>query len=450
MRQTTFDLRIAALGSALTLCACGDDGSPVGDTTSTGTTTGDDTTAGGPTSAGTTTSATAADGSSTGDDGSTGSDTTGTQAKPELGQTPNVLCEAALAQLALIVEENGQADPDPMVIEEAYIGRDGTGTALQDFVQWAGGLLGRVEGAVLIDDEAILDALLGSPSAEDLVDVETRIYLVMSKLVRARIAEVAAAQPDMDRDPALLYADWDEAYCYWDGALRLHAQEADGEGLELEGIEADIQMGFEWGHDGIEGPEASWAIDAWAVPPAKQVVEKSLFRAYDRLVMKHATTAKSSMDSVVARRAWGYFQIIEDRLAGKNTPGIGTIEGHLEGDPMMIDLVDIRTQLSIAFIKRARGYASAAIDSNLVGEAEGFKGATEGHTYAKITLPFMEADLQDFDDSAYLQTWADYAQAVQDGEVQAATTASEELVQWNCAYQEHLGIAECTTDDEPG
>ncbi|MCA9655643.1 MAG: hypothetical protein H6712_00380 [Myxococcales bacterium] len=383
----------------------------------------------------------------TGDDGSSDGGT-GVPA-PELGATPNVLCEAAVAELQIVIDHNASGAPDPMAIAEAYLGPEGEGTALQQMVQTYGGLLGRVEDGVLIDDAAILDALAaGTPEA--MIDVETRVVLVISQLVRARTAEVAGSQPDVDRDPALLYALWDDAYCYFDAVVRPHAQAADALGGELEPIEADMQHGFEWGHGGIMGPEASFAIDEWSVPAAKQVVEKSMFRAYDRLVVELAAQAQATGDPLLARRALGLFQVLEDRLLGRNTPGVDLIEADLGGDPSLIDPAIIRHELDIAWAKRVRRYCSHAIDDDTTGTPSGHTGGNEGRTYAKVIIPTMEAMLDGFDGATHLQHWDAWIEAIEADDAVAAQAASDLLVPPVCELQGLLGIAECTgSEDQP-
>ena len=63
----------------------------------------------------------------------------------------------------------------------------------------------------------------------------------------------------------------------------------------------------------------------------------------------------------------------------------------------------------------------------------------------------MAANLgADFDAVAYVSAWDDYVAAVESGDAEAAASLSATLVEWNCAYQTHLGIAACaSSDDEP-
>ncbi|PRP96750.1 hypothetical protein ENSA5_35240 [Enhygromyxa salina] len=367
--------------------------------------------------------------------------------KPGLGDTPNVLCEAATVNLEMIVAENSSGAPDPLAIEAAYVG-----TGLQEFVQQADAVTGRVDAGVLIDDAAILASLedaiaLGDPL--DMLDIEWTIYLVMQQYIRHEVSDVAATLPDPGNDPALLYARWDDAWCYWDAGLRPIAQLADGVGLSGDSIEADIDAGFEWGHSGIEG-EQPWAIDEWVVPPAKQVVEKSTYAIAHRLVMQWSADAATEGDpdlaAAQARAAYGAFQLIEDRMNSKNTPGIGIVETALLGDPALIDADDVLDQMNIAFVKRTRKYTDLALPdvSGLMGTAEGHTGANEGATYSKLVEPFM-AELDGFDLDAYRGHWAAWIEAIVNDDLDAAESASAALTDYNCQLQAALGIVECTS-----
>lgn len=378
-----------------------------------------------------------------------GTDGTGGD-RPALGATPHPDCDAALAQYATIVAENAAADPDPTVVELAYFGEDGSGTALQDFVRSAGAELGRVEDAVLVDDAFITEALLEGPTAERLVDIETRVDLVMSLVVRDRTTRVADSTPNADVSPALHYAAWDEAYCYYSGALAAHADEADLVGVDVDSIAAEIQEGFEWGHGGVEDDELAFGTDPFAVKPAAQLIAKGMFRGYDRLIEKYAAAAASGDDPRAAHRAWGYFQLVEDRLAGRNTPGIAIIEAALLGAPADIDVAEISRQLDIAWVKRTRTYTDQAIVEGLFASADGVKGAYEGRTYAKVIGPAMVEALDGFDLAAYLATFDAYIEAVIADDPVTATPLSEELTLRNCEMQTALGLAECTSNtDEP-
>lgn len=375
------------------------------------------------------------------DDGTeedTGTDTG--EEKPGLGDTPNVLCEAALANLDMIAAENASGSPDALTIEAAYLD-----TGLQEFVQYAGAITGRIEGGVLIDDAAILAAIAdGSDLA--MIDLEWQVYLAMHQFIRAEIADISETLPDPANDPALLYARWDAAWCYYDGAMRSMAQAADAYGLAGDTIEADLDAAFEWGHDGIEG-EQPWAIDEWVVGPAKQQVEKTSFAMLHRLILEWAEIAAADDDVAAQRNAYAAFQLIEDRMEGKNTPGIEWVETELSGAPTDIDVAELTRQLNIAFVKRTRKYTDLALPDvgGLMGTAEGYKGAVEGATYSKLVEPFMLEALDGFDLDAYRDSWAAWIQAIADDDVAAGESASAEVTDWNCQYQAALGIAECTS-----
>lgn len=437
MTGPTLPARLPAAFSCLLLvvAACGDDAQDVGNAeTETGD--GDGDTGDGDTGDG--------DGDGDSGDGDPGDgdgdpgDGDGDGDKPSLGATPNVLCEAALANLDVIVTENSSGAPDAMTIEAAYVD-----TGLQEFVQLAGAVTGRVDAGVLIDDAAIL-AAIADGSAIAMIDLEWTIYLAMQQYMRHELADVAATLPDPANDPALLYARWDAAWCYWNGGLRPLAQIADGV-IEGDAIEADIDAGFEWGHSRIEG-EVEWAIDEWEVPAAKQVVEKSHYTMAHRLVMQWSSDAAANADEASAHAAYGAFQLIEDRIATKNTPGIAIVETALLGDPAEIDPDDVLLQMNIAFAKRTRRYTDAALPDvdGTIGTPEAYVGANEGSTYSKLIEPFM-LELDGFDQAAYRANWASFIEAVRVDDLAAAEAASAELVSWNCAYQTALGIPECTS-----
>jgi hypothetical protein len=264
--------------------------------------------------------------------------------------------------------------------------------------------------------------------------------------VRARITAVSDVLPDPARDPGILHADWDEAYCVWSGVIAPLARSADARSNE--GWEARIVAGFERGSAGIMGPDEPWAADEFATKPAKQIVEKGSFAVVMRELVALAQTAVDAGDAAAAREALGLFQLIEDRIAGRNTPAIAEIEAMLAGAPDAIDVAAIRDDLAIAFVKRTRKYCDEALQADNLGTVDAVKGAEEGMVYALSILPDMSERLGDagFVADDYMAAWADYLAAVTNEDIDAATAASEQLVMWNCAMQAELGIAECTSD----
>lgn len=210
------------------------------------------------------------------------------------------------------------------------------GTALQRFVREVDARLGRVDNAALIDDGAIEQALEAAlaTSGDDqklaLIDVLSSLRAVALLDVRARLAGVADALPDPLRDPSLHHAEWDMAWCVWDGAFHELALAASDNWEPL------IVDAFESGSAGIIGPEARWAPDEFAVKPAKQIIEKGSFGVVARNLLLLAEQAAGG-DAFAAREALGLFAMLEDRVAGRNTPAIEIIMTMLSGDPAAID-----------------------------------------------------------------------------------------------------------------
>ena len=308
------------------------------------------------------------------------------------------------------------------------------GGALQDYIRTGDQLNERN------DDAAIIAALAG----EQLSAIQPMIEVAFIARVRTELKRPES----FVEDP---YAAWDEAYCLWNGALRDFALEAEVAGdPSFDGdIISTIDIAFIDGLAGIEGEPPTASVDDWQVPPARQRIVKTFFRALHRLVIDRAT--KGQNEPAAARRALEYFQGLIDRMDGRNTPGIEIIEAMLR-EPTTIDPEELRRQLNIAFAKRTRRYCSAALESGSLGVPSGYSGAVEGRTYQMLINPDMVATLgADFDLDAYLTTWDAWIEAIEKGDdVATATELSETLVEWNCAYQSALGIAECTaSEDEP-
>jgi hypothetical protein len=379
--------------------------------------------------------------------------------EPELGDTPLPSCEAAMFSFEQLAAELALPEPDLDYVIELYRGDSPDlsgespipgGTALQRWVREVGARLGRVEAGVLIDDAAIEAALdlaateTGEARTLALVDVLGVLRSVALLDVRARLAEVADVLPDPQRDPSLLHAQWDQAWCVWDGVLGPLASEV--EASEVEAWETTILAAFESGYAGIMGPEQAWAADEFATKPAKQIIEKGSFGVVERVLIERAERAHDQADPLAAREALGLFALLEDRVRDRNTPAIELIQTMLAGAPELIDPAVIRTQLAIAFVKRARKYCDEALLSGALGSADAVKGVEEGEIYTRIMLPEMTERLgpEGFDPTAYLDTWADYRAAVLADDPTAATTASDELITWNCAMQAALAIAACT------
>lgn len=291
------------------------------------------------------------------------------------------------------------------------------------------------------DDAAITDAL-AKGDAPGAALAEGHLYTSFARHLRTNIAAPETGGDDK-------YALWDEGYCLWDGALRRLAQAGDAVTWTMidESIEADIDAAFEAGRAAITGEPPATTIDDWGFPPAKQIAEKSLFRAAQRVIAENAGAAHGLKDATFAARALGVFGVVRDRLEERNTPGIEILETMLAGDPANIDPMAVIIELDIAFAKRTRNYADQALAEGL-GSPPGYKGAVEGGTYAKLIVAGMAFTDPMFDVAAYLNTWDTYATAVREGDEAGATAASAVLVEQTCAYQTKLGIAACTGSED--
>lgn len=380
--------------------------------------------------------------------------------EPALGDTPLIDCDATMLAYEQIAGELALPDPDLDYVVELYRGEgyevaSGTptpgATPLQGWVREVGGRLGRVEAGVLIDDaeiEAALDLAAteqGEARKLALLDVLGVLRRIALFDVRARITAVSDVLPDPARDPGILHAEWDSAYCVWSGTIAPLARAVDARSSE--GWEARVVAGFELGSAGIMGPDEPWAADEYATKPAKQIVEKGSFAIVLRELLALAE-AGAAGDAAAAREALGLFQLIEDRIAGRNTPAIAEIEAMLAGPTDAIDPVALRDEIAIAFVKRTRKYCDEALVADVLGTVDGVKGAEEGFVYMLTILPYMSELLGDegFVAADYEATWIAYRDAVLAEDFDAATAASEQLVMWNCAMQSALGIAECTSD----
>ncbi len=272
--------------------------------------------------------------------------------------------------------------------------------------------------------------------------------LVASLDIRARLAAASEVVPDPARDPSLLQADWDHAYCTWQGVLQPFASEADA--LGDEDWELRITTGFEDGHAGLRGPEQAWAPDEFATKPAKQIVEKSLFATLHRVLLARAEAAAQSEDPALAREALGLFALLEDRVAGRNTPAVESITQMLEGEAGAIDAAQIERELAVAFVKRARKYCDEALQAGVLATPDGIKGAWEGIIYTRVVLPAMVEYLgpSGFDAQLHMADWEAYLDAVIADDASAAVELSVGLIEQNCALQDALGIASCTSSDD--
>lgn len=307
--------------------------------------------------------------------------------------------------------------------------------ALQSYVQAIDALTMRT------DDMAILDAL-GQGDAAGAALAEGHLLSSLAKHMRDNMISIEQGAEDK-------YAAWDEGHCIWEGAIKTLATRAQSAAWAAPGdpIAADIDAAFLMGHDAIGGEAPATAIDEWRFLPARQIIEKTFFRAAQRDIVHQAGVAKMTSDPVAAARALGEIGLVRDRMQDRNTPGIAQLEAMLSGDPAMISAEVVAIELDIAFAKRTLGYADRAFDDGL-GVPAGLKGAVEGRTYGKLLVAGMKAAMMETD--SYMADWEEYVELVRVGTDEPATRAvSDRLVAKTCEYQTLLGIATCTsTDDE--
>lgn len=359
--------------------------------------------------------------------------TAGTTGEPDedlnphsLGDHASQACLDAMAQAEAFLAATAAADA--AAATAAYT------DALKVYVQ-------TIDTANERDDDSAITAALTQGDAPGAALAEGHLYSGLMAHLRANLSAVETGAEDK-------YAAWDEAHCLWDGALRHLAERAQDEGWSTEGdpIVADVDAAFAAGHDGISGEPPATAIDDWRIPPQKQIIEKTIFRAAHRDIIGQAIGAAMGADATRSARALGVFGIVRDRLEGRNTPGIAVIEGMLAGDPAMINGTTIAFEMDKAFAKRTRNYADQAFSEGL-GIPPSYKGAVEGRTYAKLIVAGMGSAMLDTD--AYLADWTEYAELVRTGADEAAAmTVSQRIIETTCTYQGLLGIAACTGSDD--
>ena len=346
---------------------------------------------------------------------------------------------ATLPYFHAIHSAAAQPTPELSALRSAYLG-----TAVQTLVKASDADIGRV------DDDA-LTAALSSDAPGAFITAEFLLHGALSQRMRHNL-EVAFK----DKDPVKRTAAWSAARCAWEQDLRHLALALEARSAELSAetgrddatIAADIDALFAAGAAALTAEP----IDERVLKPAYEALEKTWFRVIHRELAAAAARARQDGDALAARRALGLFHLLRDRLQDRNTPGIARVEAQLGGDPKQIDPAAVMREIDIALVKRARKYASHALDAHL-GGVDGLTSVTEGLAYTRILLPGMRAAIRDpsFDPEAHVAAWQHFAEAVEPAEPDPdeLKKLSAELVHWNCAYQQALGIRECTaTADE--
>jgi hypothetical protein len=357
-------------------------------------------------------------------------------------------CAYAMAVVERLDVYRGVDRPLDPARPEQILRREQGGHSALEWLAQTDRALGRVSKGQpedLVAVESVL-AQLGKGEGDqdqlrrDLTAIVTRMRAVALLEMRRLLAEVA----DDHLHGAEAAAAWDEARCLWEGGLRGLAARA--EALPArggEGWEATIAEAFETGRAALDepGPEGV----AVEVKAAKQQIEKGMYAVAHRLILADA----EQHDAVAAAEALGLLDALEDRLADRNGPGLARMREMLAGDPAAIDVAAVERDLAIAFAKRARKYCDKAVVGGELGRPQAVAETWEGIVYTRVILPSMREALVDegFDADAYLADWQRYLEAVEAGEAGVAGEICGRLVEWNCAYQDRLGIAECTATE---
>lgn len=313
------------------------------------------------------------------------------------------------------------------------------GTPLQEIIKTSDSATGR-------SDDATIVKALADPSEAAQAAATTAIQSAMSQWMRHNL-KIAAEDPDpASRPPA-----WTAARCAWEHGLHVLGVDLQSRAGELSSEEARGDASIA---DDIDDLFKADPADPRQIKPTRQAIEKTWFRIVHRELAAAAASAREHESVATARRALGLFHMLRDRLQDRNTPAIATIEAQLSGKPSAIDAPAIMRQIDVALTKRARKYCSEAVDPKLHGNPDGAASVKEGETYTRLLLPAMRTALsaQKFDAAAYMTTWQAFAEAVDSADdVDEIKKHSDELVHWNCAFQQSLGIRECTSsaDEAP-
>jgi len=350
--------------------------------------------------------------------------------------TDDLRCDPAFVYLNAVRSEP-PANTDPIAtVRVAY-----QGTALQALVK-------RSDAATARQDDATISAALAEAGPGPAIAARYAIDGALGQWMRHSL-KVAAE----DKDAAVRASAWNEARCVWSQHLRHlglavvnHVDTLRSEDtLDDSSVIEVIDLGLTTGAAAVTADP----IDERVLLPARQTIEKTWYRLVHRELMHHATLARQTSDPLAARRALGLFEMLRDRMADKNSPGAAVVTAMLTGPAAAIDPAAVIREVDVALVKRARKYCSEALDPKLVGTAAGLASVAEGAAYTRVLMPGLRK-LPDFDAAAHIAAWQAFSEAVGANESpDELKRLSDELMHWNCAYQQALGIRECTaTADE--
>jgi hypothetical protein len=246
-------------------------------------------------------------------------------------------------------------------------------------------------------------------------------------------------------DPETLLLDWDRGYALYQGLVDL-VQAADR--YAGDDAEPSLQAAFELGNEGIhEG-------DAVKVGGARQVIEKTLFRALHNGLLAAAEAAYAPANPRPShfraqRRSLGLLGALEDRMLGRNTQGLVETERMLRRPPTEVDPETLAHALFVNWAKRTYRYTFHGLeDTAALGTPAAVIGAIEGKTYYRLVASDLAAKVEGADIDATLRVWDEWAEAIGASDLQRATLASETLQSQLCAYQSSLGIVPCTASED--
>ena len=328
-------------------------------------------------------------------------------------------------------------DADLTALQGAY-----RGTALQFLIKQSDVATARQ------DDLEILAALA---SADPLAVITARyaIHDALAQWMRQSLKLAAESADRSERDAA-----WTAARCAWARHLRdlgLPLLERNTLVTDLTANDPNILELVDAAFTAGTTALTAVPVDDRTLLPARQTIEKGWYRLVHRELAYQLADARERRDPAALARARGLFEALRDRMADKNSPGVAIITAALAGPPDRIDPAALMRQLDIALVKRARKYCSEALDPKLAGTAAGLASVAEGAAYTRILTPGMRA-LPGFDAIAHMAAWQGFYEAVGIGESpDELRRISDELVHWNCAYQQALGVRECTAnaDEKP-
>ena len=347
-------------------------------------------------------------------------------------------CNPALASLERLDDLTSETQLPAHYISQQLRGR-GKGTTMA-WIGEADERLGRVDDGQA-RDVALINSLIDQSESErasaprNLVAIITQIRALVFLEMRRLLGEVVDGQVE----GAEAKTAWTAAGCLFLESLTPLTQRADA--IAGEDWTQSIRDAYAQGIVGLRD-------DIVRSKVAKQQIEKSMYGVAYRLIVAAAEerTARG------ANEALGLLDMIEDRLADRNGPGLARMRRAFNGPPEKIDAAMVERELAVAFTKRARKYCDKAALGGEVGQPDAIAETWEGIVYTKVILASMREALaaEGFDADAYMADWQRYLEAVEGSDVDAASEISPRLVEWNCAFQEHLKIAECSSSsNEP-